>query len=115
MGWLPSPCCNLCIFHSFLQQFRPDLNPRRSRLGHSRAYLVFLAIAKKLTCLKGNRHLPEASKYLSIKVNGSEMSLQMVMEGAGVWSGSAKSNEAETCSTKMTDANDALQKANSMF
>lgn len=64
--------------------------------------------------LKGNRHLPGASKYLSIKMNRSEMSLQTAAEETCVWSGSAKSNKAEMCSTKMTDANDALQKAKSI-
>lgn len=58
--------------------------------------------------------MPGAFKYLSIRMNRSEMSLQSAVEETCVWSGSAKSNKAEMCSTKMTDANDALQKANSI-
>lgn len=78
----------------------------------SSTYLFFLVITKTLTYLKGNRHLPGASKYLSIRMNRRNMSLQMATEETCVWSCSAQSNKAETCSAEMTDANDVLQKAN---
>jgi len=42
------------------------------------------------------------------------MSLQMAAGETCVWSGSAKSNKADTWSAKATDAKDALEKANSI-
>lgn len=59
-------------------------------------------MATKLLCLKGNRDLPGASTYLSIKVNRSEMSLQEAEEGVGAGAGSARSSEAEMWSTEIT-------------
>lgn len=65
---------------------------------------IFLEIGTKLLCLKGNRHLPGASAYLSIKVNRSEMSLREA--GAGP----ARSNEAEMWSMEMTKGQQCVLK-----